>query len=176
MIECGWCRTNPQKMQHKTAKTFFNMGNVYVFDITSTCIHGKELLRKFTLHQKYRNNLTMKQVCDISEKLTVGQSNEIYGVNPINWEDSLWIHLSLVSDEEVISLSHAKVYVFWDSVLCFGMMNQNPESNTVWEEQLTCLKSSTFFFFQNFGHNWWWANGIRETWTYSCVGPDKSQK
>ena len=42
------------KMQHKTATNIFNMGNVYVFDITSICIHGKELLRQFTFHQKYR--------------------------------------------------------------------------------------------------------------------------
>ena len=40
---------------------------------------------------------------DISEKLIVGQSDEIYGVNPINWVDSSWNQLSLVSDEEVIS-------------------------------------------------------------------------
>ena len=39
-------------------------------------------------------------------------------MNPINWEDSFWKQLSLVSDEEVISLSHAKVYVYSDSVLC----------------------------------------------------------
>ena len=50
---------------------------------------------------------------DISEKLIVGQSDEIFGVTPINWEDSSWKQLSLVSDEEVISLSHAKVYVFF---------------------------------------------------------------
>ena len=60
------------------------MENVYVFDIGSIYIHGKELLRKFTLHQKYRENLTMKQIIDISENLIVGQSDDIYGVNPIN--------------------------------------------------------------------------------------------
>ena len=79
---------------------------------------------------------------DISEKLIVGQPDEIYGVNPINWEDSLWKQLSLVSDEEVVSLSHANVYVFSDSVLCLGKMNQNPTSNTFWEEKLTWFKSS----------------------------------
>ena len=88
------------------------------------------------------NNITVKQMCDVSEKLIVGQSDEIYGVNPINWEDSSWKQLSLVSDEEVISLSHAKVYVFSDSMLCFGKRNQNPESNVVWEEKLTWFKSS----------------------------------
>ena len=34
-------------------------------------------------------NFKMKQMFDISEKLIVGQSDEIYGVNPISWEDSL---------------------------------------------------------------------------------------
>ena len=88
-------------------------------------------------------DLTMKQMFDISEKLTVGQSDEIYGVNPINWEDSSWKHLSLVDDEEVISLSHSKVYVFSDSVFCLGKAHQNPQSNTVWEEKLTWFKSSS---------------------------------
>ena len=80
---------------------------------------------------------------DISEKLIVGQSDDIYGVNPINWEDSLWKQLSLVSDEEVISLPHAKVYVFSDSVICLGKMHQNPQSNTVWEDKLAWFKSSS---------------------------------
>ena len=88
------------------------------------------------------NNLTMKQMFDISEKLIIGQSDEIYGVNTMNWVDSSWKHLSLIGDAEVISLSHAKVHVFSDSVLCLGKMNQNPESNTVWEAKLTWFKSS----------------------------------
>ena len=48
-----------------------------------------------------------------------------FGVSPINWEYSSWKQLSLVNDEEVISLSYAKVYVFSDSVLRLGKMNQN---------------------------------------------------
>ena len=74
------------------------------------------------------NNLTMKQMFDTSEMLIVGHSDEIYGVNPINWEDSFWKQLSLVSDEEVISLQRTSVHVFSDSVFCLGKMNQNPES------------------------------------------------
>ena len=34
-------------------KTFFNLWNVYVFNIGSICIHRKGLLSKFTFHQKY---------------------------------------------------------------------------------------------------------------------------
>ena len=41
------CNTRQQQ-------TFFNVLNVHVFDIGSICIHGNELLRKFTLYQKYR--------------------------------------------------------------------------------------------------------------------------
>ena len=79
----------------------------------------------------------------ISEKLIAEQSDDIYGVNTINWDDSSWKHLSLIGDEEVISLSHAKAYVFSDSVLCLGKMNENPQSNTVWEDKLTWFKSSS---------------------------------
>ena len=71
----------------------------------------------------------MKQMFEISEKLITEQSGEIFGVTPINWEDSSWKYLSLVGDEEVISLLHTKVYVFSDSVLCFEKMNENPKSN-----------------------------------------------
>ena len=79
---------------------------------------------------------------DISEKFISEQSDEIYGVNTINWEDSSWKYLSLVGDEEVISLSHTKIYVFSDSVLCLGKMNENPQSNYAWEDILTWFKSS----------------------------------
>ena len=50
----------------------------------------------------------MKQMFDISEKFIVGQSDEIYGVKTMNWEDSAWKYLSLIGDENVISLLHTK--------------------------------------------------------------------
>ena len=84
----------------------------------------------------------MKQMFDISEKLTVGKSDEIFGVKTINWEDSSWKHLSLVGDEEVISFQRTKVYLFSDAVLCLGKMNENPQSNIAWEDRLTWFKSS----------------------------------
>ena len=85
----------------------------------------------------------MKQMFEISGKLITEQSYEIYGVNTINWEDASWKYLSLVGDEEVISLLHTKVYVFSDSVLCLGKMNENPQSNYAWEDRLTWFKSSS---------------------------------
>ena len=47
----------------------------------------------------------------------------------------------MVGDEEVISLLHTKVYVFSDSLSCFG--KENPQSNIAWEDRLTWFKSSS---------------------------------
>ena len=86
---------------------------------------------------KNTEDLTMKQMFDISEKLITEQSDEIYGTSTINWEDSSWKYLTLVGDEEVISLLHTKFCVFSDYVLCLGKMNENPQSNIAWEDRLT---------------------------------------
>ena len=90
---------------------------------------------------KNTKDLTMKQMFDISAKL-VSEQDEIYGVKTIHWEDYSWKYLSLIGDEQVISLQRTKIYVFSDSVLCLGKVNENPQSNTAWEERLTWFKSS----------------------------------
>ena len=59
-----------------------------------------------------------------------------------NWENSSWKYLSLIGDEQVISLQRTKVCVFSDSVLCLGKMNENPRSSPSWEERLAWFKSS----------------------------------
>ena len=91
---------------------------------------GKKYSEIFNSIKHTGKNLTLKQMFDIPEK------------SQINWEDSSWRQLSLVNDEDVISLLHAKVYVFSDSVLCLGKVNQNPTSNIVWEEKLSWFKDS----------------------------------
>ena len=69
-----------------------------------------------SLHSiKNTEDLTMKQMFDISEKMITEQPDEIYGISTINWENSSWKYLSLVGDE-VITLLHTKVHVFSDSV------------------------------------------------------------
>ena len=85
----------------------------------------------------------MKQMFDISEKLITEKSDDIYGVNTINWGDFAWKHLTWIGGEEVVSLSRTKVFVFSCSVLCFGKMSENPLSNIVWEDKLTWFKSSS---------------------------------
>ena len=85
---------------------------------------------------KNTEDLTMKQMFGISARL-VCEQDEIYGVETINWENSSWKYLSLIGDEKVINLQHTKVYVFSDSLLCLGKMNENPQSNIAWEDRLS---------------------------------------
>ena len=92
---------------------------------------------------KNTKDLTMKQMFDISEKL-------------VNWESSSWKYLSLIGDEQVINLQRTKVYVFSDSVLCLGKMNENPRSNIAWEERLNRFKSSS----ENSMMSQWNSSGI----------------
>ena len=126
-------------MQCKTVANVLLFGECLCLQHCQHQYSWERINQKFYITGK---DLTLKQMFDISEKLIVEQSDGIFGVSQISWEDSPWRPLSLVKDEELISLSHAKVYVFSDSVLCFGKVNENPQSNTVWEDRLSCFKSS----------------------------------
>ena len=79
-------------------------------------------------------DLTLKQMFDISTKL-VSEQDEISGLETIGWENHSWKYLSLIGDERIINLQRTKVYVFSDSVLRLGKIQQNPESNKAWEER-----------------------------------------
>ena len=110
--------------------------------VEASVFMGKNFSENLHSIKKTGNDLTMKQMFHISEKLIADQSDEIYGMKTINWYDSSWKQLSLVNDEEIVSLSDAKVFVFSHSVFCFGKVNQNLTSNTVWEEKLSWFKDS----------------------------------
>ena len=99
-------------------------------------------------------NLTVKKMFEISEHLILEQSDEIFGVSQISWESSPWKQLSLVNDEEVISLSHAKVYVF---------MSWKDESEPLIKYFLGATVGTVqkFITMQNFGHNRRRPDGIR---------------
>ena len=97
---------------------------------------------------KNTEDLTKKQMFDISAKLMFEQSDEIYRMRTIIWEHSSCKYL--VGDEEVISLSHAKVYIFSD---CVMPSKDAPEPTIKY-----CLGRKVdvvqeFITIQNFGHN-----------------------
>ena len=58
---------------------------------------------------KNTKDLTKKQMFDISAKF-VSEQDEIYGVKRIDWEDYSWKYLSLIGEEQVISLWRTKVH------------------------------------------------------------------
>ena len=72
--------------------------------------------------------LTLKQMFHVTAQL-VNDQEEIRGVDKIQWEKNSGKHQSLIGDETVINLQSTKVYVFPDSVLCFGRIFQHPEYN-----------------------------------------------
>ena len=93
----------------------------------------------------------MKQKSEISEKLISEQSDEIYGMSAINWEHSSWKYLSLVGDEEVISLSRAKVYVFLRFCIVSWKDEREPTIKLCMGREIDVVQK--FIRIQNFGHN-----------------------
>ena len=85
-------------------------------------------VQSFTMNSE---NLTLKQMFDVTAEL-VNNQEEIHGLD-IQWEEDSWKRLSLIGDETVINLQSTKVYVFSDSVLCFGRVLQHPDSNEAWK-------------------------------------------
>ena len=77
---------------------------------------------------------------DKSEKLILEQSDEFF----LEWVKSAGKILYLWSMMKKSSVSRMqKADVFSDSVLCLGKVNQNPASNTAWEQQLDWFTDSS---------------------------------
>ena len=117
---------------------------------------------------KNTKDLTMKQMFDISAKL-VSEQDEIYGVKTIDWENSSWKYLSLIGDEQVITLQRTKVYVFSDSVLCLGKIHENPRSN-VGRELLRNIETWT-----ELTASQWNSSGISSQDSIRCSSVKKSK-
>ena len=93
---------------------------------------------------------------DISEKLIVAQSDEIFGVCQ---KDSPWRPLSLVNDEEVINLSHTNVLCIFG--FCVMSWKSEAEPSIKYCLGTTVGLIQRFITIQNFGHNRRRADGIR---------------
>ena len=112
------------------------MENVSVFNVGSYCIQDKDLLRKFTFRRKRLGTISRWNRCSTYVKSWYSDIQmKIYGVAPTNWENSSW---TIILDWRW----RRKVYVFSDSELRFGKMNQHPTTNSAWEEKFTWFKSS----------------------------------
>ena len=86
-------------------------------------------------------DLTLKQMFDISTRL-VSEQDEIYGLETVGWENFSWKYLSFIGDERIINLQRTKVYVFSDSVLCLGKIQQYPNANESWKNGIEWITTS----------------------------------
>ena len=101
------------------------MENVHGCDDECGDIHGKNFV---DIQNSVENStdLTLKHMFDLTLKL-VSEQDEINNLDNIQWRKNSWKRLSLIGDETVINLQRTKVYVFSDSVLCFGRVLQHPD-------------------------------------------------
>ena len=89
-------------------------------------------------------DLTLKQMFDVTAQL-VNDQEEIHGLDKIQWVKNSWTRLSLIGDETVIKLQSTKVFVFSDSVLCFGRILQHPDSNEAWKNRIAGVEAEKSF-------------------------------
>ena len=61
---------------------------------------------------KNTKDLTMEQTFNMSEKLISEQSDEINGVKTSNRENPSWKYLSLIGDEQTITLQRTRIFRF----------------------------------------------------------------
>ena len=69
----------------KDSDKHFKWGMCLSSTLEASVFMGKNYSENLNCYKNTGNNLTLKQMLDISEKLIVGQSDEIFGVTPINW-------------------------------------------------------------------------------------------
>ena len=116
------------------------MGNVHGYNVKCGDIHGKEFLNYYQSVVKNYEDLTLKQMFDVTAQL-VNNQDEINGLDKILWGKNSWTRLSLIGDETVINLQRTKVFVFSDSVLCLGKVLQHPESNEAWKNRVAGVRA-----------------------------------
>ena len=138
--------------------------------VESSVFMGKNYSDNLHSIKNTGEELILKQMFDISEKLIVERSDEIFGVSQISRESSSWKQLSLVNDEEVISLAHAK----GSRILRFCVMSwkDKSEPNIRYYLEATVGMVQRFITIQNFGHNRRRTNGIRVEYfpRIHCIG------
>ena len=84
---------------------------------------------------------TAGQLIRETEKLISGQP-ETTGISLINFQDLRCVSTSLLRNR-AYHFATAKVYVFSDSVLCWGKMGNNPVES--WKKQIQCYSDNDYF-------------------------------
>ena len=88
---------------------------------------------------KNTNFKEIQSLFNISQKLILEHSEEILNVNTIESTPTSWTR-SVLSHDQVIQWTKAKVRVYSDSVLCLGKVNDGRGAIERWEGQVEELK------------------------------------
>ena len=139
-------------------RTFCDMGNVYVFYIASICIHGKDYSSDNLHSIKNTEDLTMKQMFDMSEKLITEQSDKLW--NKYNQLGRLFLEVFIIGWwwRSHQSLAHKGLRIFRFCIMLWKD-EREPTIKYCMGRQIDVVPKFTRI--QDVGQNWCWANGIR---------------
>ena len=93
---------------------------------------------------KNTNFEEIQSLLKITQKLILEHSEEILNVNTIESTSTSWTR-SVLSRDQVIRWSKAKVRVYSDSVLCLGKLNGSKDAITWWKGQVEEFSMSPFY-------------------------------
>ena len=85
------------------------------------------------------NSEEIENSFNITQKLTLEHSEEILDVKPLESSPPSWMR-SVLSHDQAIKWTKAKVRVYSASVLCVGQMSEIKEAITRWEGQVEDFK------------------------------------
>ena len=84
---CERCWTVLQKMQCKTSTNILQIGECLFIQLWKHLYSWGRITQTICIPSKIVKNLTLKHMFEISEKLILEQSDEIFGVTQISWEN-----------------------------------------------------------------------------------------
>ena len=116
-----------QHFQWKQKKQCVDMGNVHVFVNESSHSSWTELFGEFGDLQEHELRGNSAYPINITQKLTLEHSEEILNVRTIDSASHSWT-ISVLSHDQVIQWTKAKVRVYSDSVLCLERMNDSKDA------------------------------------------------
>ena len=90
MIDCERCWTILQQMQCKTSTNVLWFGECLSSTLEASVFMEKNYSDNLNSINNRGKDLTWKQMFEISEQLTLEQSDEIFGLSQISWENSSW--------------------------------------------------------------------------------------
>ena len=134
----------------------FLLWSNYVFDIASIYSHGKRILRNFTPHQKhreqFRNETDVWHIWKIDIRTIRWDFWSVsYQLGRFSMETTTMMKKSTVSRMQSFTYFRIPCHVLERWTKIHIQILSGKQVDVVQE----------FTAIQNFGHNWWWVNGIR---------------